>query len=501
MKGSNSPIARGILVATSHTGHADLDRFLGDQLLPLVDRPWILRAAETLVALGCRQLEVVLGENAPAVRALLGDGERFGCSIRYRTAPDLAGPLEPAWILPGENDERVWFGTDQQLPAYSDLREIAGEARTRSGAVLLTRDEHGRVEWSGWGCFTLQYLKAAAARRATWQTLNGWAIRSPFLQRKFSSHGWRATSPQAVLASQARFLEAPDAPLGVGLTAREPGVFVSPRARVHADAKIAAPAYIGAGCVIGAGAVIGPNAVVLDESVVADGSTVANSLVMAGTFIGPDLDLQHAIVDSDVYIHAGLETTLRLTEDGLIGPVRGRGARPLRAPLWHRLVAALLAIVTLPWMLLRLLRSQRPEAPDKYKQALFDEAPGAWRAHCAAVLIPNLRAVAAGRVGLTGLEFRSDDEIAPLDTRWRDLHARHRMGLVSDSLFLGEDGRHLLARQVADEYTAAKSSAADDLRLLARYAARVLMPAGLGGMIRLGLAARALGAQAGKGGV
>ena len=501
MKSVNAPVVRGILIATSRTGNADLDRLLGDRLLPLVDRPWVLRAAETLVALGCRQLDVVLGDKALAVRALLGDGERFGASIRYRTVRDSAGPLEPAWVLPGDDDERVWFGTDRQLPAFSDLRDLGREPRARNGIVLLTRDEHGQLEWSGWGCFTLQYLKSAAARRATWQTMNGWALRSPFLQRRFSDAGWRATSPQAVLASQAGFLEAPDAPLGVGLTARKPGAFISPRARVHPDATIVAPVYIGTDSVIGAGAVVGPNAVILEECCVADGSTVTDSLVMQGTYVGPDLTLQDAIVDSDVYIHAKLDTAVSLVDPDLIGATHVLGARPARVPLWHRLIACLLVAATLPWMLARLLRAQWPEAPSKYKEAIFDDAPGAWRAHCSSVFLPNLGAVAAGRLGLTGLEFRSPDEIARLDARWRDLYGRHRVGLVSESLLLGEDGRNPLARRVADEYAAAKPCTPDDLRLLARYAARVLLRALPAWTSRLGTVSRSMETETGKSGV
>lgn len=501
MTSGNAPAVRGILIATSHTGNADLDRLLGDRLLPLVDRPWVLRAAETFVALGCRQLDVVLGEKALAVRELLGDGERFGASIRYRTVRDSAGPLEPAWILPGGNDERVWFGTDRQLPAYSDLQDLARAPRAPNGIVLLTRDEHGQVEWSGWGCFTLQYLKSAAARRATWQTMNGWALRAPFLQRRFSDAGWRATSPQALLASQGRFLNERDTPLGIGFTARKPGTFISPRARVHPDATIVPPVYIGADSVIAADAVVGPNAVILEECSVAEGSTVTDSLVMHGTYVGPDLSLQDAIVDSDVYIHAKLDTAVRLVDPDLVGATHSSGARVARVPLWHRLIACLLAAATLPWMLVRLLRAQWPEAPSKYKEAIFDDRPGAWRAHCFSVVLPNLGAVAAGRLGLTGLELRSPEETACLDARWRDLHASHRMGLVSESLLLGEDGRNPLARRMADEYAAAKACAQDDLRLLARYATQVLFGAGPAWMSRLPTVSRAMKTETGRDGV
>ena len=504
MEQRNDRPARGILITTSHGCEPAAAGLLGDRLLPLVDRPWTLRAAETLVALGCRQIDVVLGENAPAVRALLGDGERFGCAIRYGTIPEGAGPLEAAWVLPGDSHERVWLATDRQLPAYRDLAELAPAAGTDSGIALLTRGVRGELEWSGWGCFTLQFVKSAAVRRATWQTLNGWALRAPFVQRRFSDRGWQATSPQALLASQARFLKDPDAPLGIGLGARAPGVFVSPRARVHADAIIAAPAYIGADCIIGAGAVIGPNAVIREESIVGEGSTVADSLVLPGTYVGPDLSLRHAIVDRDAYIDAELETALDLRDPDLIGPARRVARRAPRVPLWHRAVAAVLCAAALPWLAFRLLRSRPPRALQESKEAIFRAAPDAWRAHFSAIVVPRIGAVAAGRLALTGLELRGTEELARLDSRWRELYAAHRMGLVSASLLLEEDGRNDLARRMADAYAAAHPGAAQDLQLLARYAGRVLRDLRAGPMRGLAPAAgrpRGDAASADTGGV
>lgn len=494
MNVDNAPITRGILVATCRSGDPALDRLLGSKLLPLVDRPWVLRAAETLVALGCRQLDVVLGENAPAVRELLGDGERLGCAIRYHTTRDAVGPLEPSWLLAGRGDERLWFGTDRQIPALSALQGRGAGAPSGDGVALVAQGAGQRVEWTGWGCFALRALKAAAARRASWQSLEEWALRSPALRRELASLRYEATTAGALIDAQRRFLEGADAPLGVGLKARAPGLFVSPRARVHADARIVAPAYVGADCVIGAGAVVGPNAVVLDESAIGEGTTVTESVVLPATRVGPDLTLHRAIADSEVYIDAQRETALDLRDPGLIGSARRTTSRAPRVPLWHRLAAIVACAAALPWMALRLLRSQWPEPLPERKHAIFSAAPHAWRAHFSEVFLPRLGAVAAGRLALTGLELRGAEELARLDSRWRQLYATHRMGLVSESLLLEEDGGDDLARCMADEYAAAHPGAASDLRLLAAYAARVLRgPARAGD----GPRSRAAGADAG----
>lgn len=474
MNDTAAPVTRGILIATGVTGDALLDRLTDLRLLPLVDRPFVLRAAETLVALGCTQLDVVLGENPGAVRTQLGDGERFGCRIRYHTAPDAAGPLGPCWGWAGNGDERFWMGCDQNLPSLSSLRGIAEAMRHDSdGIALLAGTSRADATWSGWGCFTLRFLRGAALRRASLRALGDQALKAAALQRELAACVWQTRSASALIESQRRFLSDPDAPVGVGLTPRAAGIFVSPRATLHAGTRVLAPAYIGPDCVIGAGATVGPNAVVLAESVIGDRCTVSDALVFPGTYVGPDLSLEGAIVDRDLYLNATLGTALEVPDETLIAPARGTKRAP-RVPVWQRLAASALWLVAWPWTLRRRPSADAPEELEARKKALFAQAPRAWREHLIRVVVPRLGAVAAGRIGLTGLELRTDEEIARLEPEWRRLYRRHRMGLVSDSLLLEDDGEAPVGRHMADLYSTANASAAADLRRLAAYAGRLL---------------------------
>ena len=70
-----------ILFATWSPGAEDDPLGTQNILLPLLDRPMLQCVVERLVRHGCTTLHVVLGDDPRPVKALLGDGTRWGCRI------------------------------------------------------------------------------------------------------------------------------------------------------------------------------------------------------------------------------------------------------------------------------------------------------------------------------------------------------------------------------------------------------------------------------------
>lgn len=475
------PVARGILVVTGRSGDAALDAVLDGLPPPLVDRPLVLRAAELLVSLGCRQLEVVLGENPAQARDLLGEGERLGCAVRYHYAPDEGAPLDANWTLRGAPDELVWFGCDRSLPAQSTLAAVDAAVALdpalgagADGIALLGEAPHGAPAWSRWGCFAVRFLRLAAARRTGWLELEAQIRRGPRMRRMSAAQLWVATSGAALVAAQRRFLIEPDSPTGISMTSRAPGLWVSPRAEIHPQARLVAPAYVGRNVLVAAGATIGPGAVVLEDCAIGADTEVVEALVLPKTLVGPALSVRGAILNGDRYLHAALETTVKVSDPGLVAPLAGSARRARRVPLWQRLLAAALWPACLPWLLYRIARGRWPGPPLQDKEALFRQQAGAWQRHFANVVLPRLGMVVAGRAGLTGLELREGAELRRLDADWRALYASRPMGLVSESLLLEDDGLNPAARRVADLCAARGAGAAGELLLLRRYLGRVL---------------------------
>ena len=82
---------RAILVATGEA--PDLAAFRAHwpaPMLPLADRPWIQHVVESLASRGFTEFDVILSHFPGQVRALLGDGGRWGITTRCHLARDAA---------------------------------------------------------------------------------------------------------------------------------------------------------------------------------------------------------------------------------------------------------------------------------------------------------------------------------------------------------------------------------------------------------------------------
>ncbi len=139
------------------------------QLLPVYDKPMIYYPLSTLVLAGIRDVLVITTPHeAPAFRALLGDGSQFGISISYAVQPSPDG-LAQAFILGADHigDEPVCLvlgdnifygpGLGSQLMKF---REVQG------GEIFAYRvsdpSAYGVVEFDDLGCCAVAGGEAGA---------------------------------------------------------------------------------------------------------------------------------------------------------------------------------------------------------------------------------------------------------------------------------------------------------------------------------------------------
>lgn len=299
-------IRRGILVVNCDSGDRDYDALRNGTIIPLIDAPAAVCAAKVMVALGCQRIEVLVGRNADRVSTLLGDGASLGCELRFHTVPS-AQPLQISWVIPGADSDLVWLGTDLCVPRSENLGRLVrrGEEKPFGVAVYSTGPEVGDGHWTGWGCFSVGYLKQLASRRIRWETLTDVLRREKKLSRHFVQVDADLSTSRSLIESQRAVLHQLVASSSDDVNEIEPGVFVASSAHVQAGVTFRAPVYVGADSVIGENAVIGPNAVLSDGTRVGHACTLSNLLVMSHGEFEPDLTVRDAIVDRDVYMQVG----------------------------------------------------------------------------------------------------------------------------------------------------------------------------------------------------
>lgn len=112
----------------------------------------------------------------------------------------------------------------------------------------------------------------------------------------------------------------------------KPGVWVDDGARVHRGARIVAPAYVGKGARIEADVLITRFSNIECDSHADYGTVVESASVLANTYLGPCLDVAHAVVAGTTFVDLRRNVAVEIDDPSLVGrtPSSGTGDSSIR---------------------------------------------------------------------------------------------------------------------------------------------------------------------------
>lgn len=219
-------------------------------LLNVVDRPILQHILETLSDCGVRKLHVHLGQENQRRMELLGDGSRWGMTIRTWFGPAPSEEMNAAILDDLKDAQGFVVGSGDSLPQLAQL--VAENAR-----VVGSKADGSVGDWiilpgySGIRWINHQLPGELAMMSTPKQTL------------------WMDTrDPKALLESQRLLLERKFSAVPLFGCEIKPGVWAARGAKIDSSAVVEGPAYIGPF------AIIGRDCNVLACSVIGEGAVV-----------------------------------------------------------------------------------------------------------------------------------------------------------------------------------------------------------------------------------
>lgn len=480
----NGSVDRAILVLASRTWHETQDG--PPELLHLVDRPFLHHVVESIATLGCTEIDVVMDRWPERVREALGDGSRWGVTVRYHAVPDAHHPLPRLKALdpPGgsDADQRVLLAVGHVLPQVEGLLE-------------------GEVQDHGWAVLPWELLRSvpdalSLTELPAWLSAKGYSFRAGGVSLSLG-----VDTPAALLESTRQVLQGRWQGLLSTGRPREDGVRVAWSARIHPGATIVGPTFLGEQCWVGDGAVVGPNAVVGAGAIVDLGATVSDALIEPGSYVGQDLTVSTSVVDGRWLADARLGVGVTVTDPLMLAEIGGQRSGSRVAIGLQRLAAALAFTVLSPVVLgtALTLRLTRP-GPVLYRPTV-DRGIGAVRSSgglgrrearlvtfdpnfgsrqgrpqsrggfsdLLLRVFPGLASVAMGHLTVVGVEPRPGHAVEGLPAPWRELYRKGRPGLITESdanPVLREDADALFA---SEAYLVAGSGIVERAKIFGRY--------------------------------
>lgn len=465
-------------------------------LLPLGPRSIVQHAVELAVRQGATVVDVVASEGAQQLRSLLGDGSRWGVSLRLHMVADPERPYASLRFLcrphSAAADQRCLIIHAQALaPGVGVLSEIAA---VNPHSRVLCHASDGT--WSGLACLPVAFADALPLEDLTFESLQA-ALEDQSEVVSIVADVLPLKSAAEILAAQQRVLKGEFPYLVEGYRSAEPGVWIGRNVRIHPTARLLAPVFISENSEIEARATVGPGVFLGERTIVGRGALISNSMVLTMSSVGEDLTLRDSIASRSRILNTRLGISLSVADELLLGNLERRSVRQALSGLFSRVAGMLLLLLTLPlvgayWLfgghrsrvrltLPDVVRTPVPDAEFLWRTmrlpTFVHDCESAFAQHDRRSLwrdlvvrvVPSLAQVVIGRVRLVGVMPRSLAQAQAIPEFWKPILMSEPSGLIYESLVQSGPRCTVDEACVADLWFVMSAQRLKTARMLMRY--------------------------------
>ncbi|MBK1643692.1 hypothetical protein CKO25_03250 [Thiocapsa imhoffii] len=465
-------------------------------LLPVVAKPIIEHALESLAKAGVRQVLVVVSPFADAIQQALGDGTRWGLRLRFALSRGEESPTTIIGRLAQDQAPRMPFVAlrGDVIHGYDVAGWIATAAGTDADAVWAEAD--GRSALCGVqraGELDLAPLSWPPRACTDCADKLAWHLVAKEQVRLLSS---LADYHRANLDALAQHLP------GLILPGRQAalGLMVGRRSRVSPRSLKQGRSLVGANCRVAPDAELMGEVVISDEVIVDRSATLRACVILPHTYVGELVEIENAIVQANAIIRVDTGAVLQVTDACLLADLQVATMRAGIAEPLNRLLGGLALLLSLPLWPLAVLaafgnRAQGWRVPVSVRGNKREvDAIGQIRKRDVVIYewntsvpilrrLPWLLVVVSGDLRLVGVQPLSPEEVDGLMTDWELTREQAPAGLVGPTQLDVPADAPLEERLMSDVFYARQRRTSRDAHYLVKglgalFSPRTWKPAG-----------------------
>lgn len=446
-------------------------------LLPVVGKPVLEHTLEALVTAGIRAAVIAISPFADQVRAVIGDGSRWGMQLDYVLTQGEEKPEAvvercqqrlQTHVLALRGDILRGAALDQflQRTAAIDGPIVLGRVVDAPISLCLNRAS-GRG-----GLDSLRWTEGAPAADPVWPVVD---LPTGALSRLESLAAYhRANLDAAAGRFSGLIVPGREAALGlrVGVHSK-----ISPRSLRQGIA------CVGAHCRIEASAELYGEVVIANDVIVDRHTILRDSVILPETYVGELIEVQNAIVQGNRLIRVDTGAVLPVVETFLLADLREVTLGSALADPLNRALGALVLMLSLPLLPLALAitmlhhrNAPLREVKLRGNRLEFDEFGArrrriftVWEWATAIPVLrhwPRLLAVVSGDLRLVGAEPLTPEQVDDQLAEWERVADQAPAGLIGPTQLTLPANAPREERLLSDAFYARRRSAAQDLRYL-----------------------------------